>query len=71
MSTLTLQKKYFPPGNTLPYDDGEPLESDWHVIVMNLLIGILRYYWWDRPDVYVAGNIALLYRLWNFKISAN
>ena len=24
---------------------------------MNLLIGILRYYWWDRPDIYVAGNM--------------
>jgi len=21
------------------------------------LIGILRYYWWDRPDIYVAGNM--------------
>jgi Uma2 family endonuclease len=57
MATLTLQKKSFPPGATLPYDDGEPLESDWHVIVMTLLIGILRYYWWDRPDIYVAGNM--------------
>ncbi len=57
MTTLTLQKKSLPAGDTLPYDDGEPLESDWHVIVMNLLIGILRYYWWDRPDVYVAGNM--------------
>ena len=57
MATLTLHKKSLPPGDTLPYDDGEPLESDWHVIVMNLLIGILRYYWWDRPDIYVAGNM--------------
>ncbi|MFO1433809.1 MAG: Uma2 family endonuclease [Candidatus Competibacteraceae bacterium] len=57
MATLTLPKKSLPPGATLPYDDGEPLESDWHVIVMNLLIGILRYYWWECPDIYVAGNM--------------
>ncbi len=44
-------------GCDLPYEDGIPLESDWHLAAMTLLIHILRYFWRDRKDIYVAGNM--------------
>jgi Uma2 family endonuclease len=44
-------------GEDLPYADGIPLESDWHLAAMTLLIPILRYYWRDRRDCYVTGNM--------------
>ncbi len=44
-------------GTDLPYEDGIPLESDWHLAAMTLLIEILRYYFRDRQDCYVAGNM--------------
>ena len=44
-------------GADLPYEDGIPLESDWHLAAMALLIEILRYHFRDRQDCYVAGNM--------------
>jgi Uma2 family endonuclease len=44
-------------GTALPYEDGIPLESDWHLAAMTLLISILRYFWRTRWDIYVAGNM--------------
>lgn len=44
-------------GSDLPYEDGIPLESDWHLAAMTLLIEILRFFWQERRDVYVAGNM--------------
>lgn len=41
----------------LIYEDGIPMESDWHRAAMNLLIEILLYFWRDRSDVYVSGNM--------------
>ncbi|MCP4700976.1 MAG: hypothetical protein GY862_29595 [Gammaproteobacteria bacterium] len=42
----------------LDYDDEEdpPLESDWHVAAMALLVGILRDFWTGHNDIYVSGN---------------
>jgi Uma2 family endonuclease len=39
-------------------DDEEdpPLESDWHVAAMALLVNTLRDYWAGCPDIYVSGN---------------
>jgi Uma2 family endonuclease len=56
MATLIVDKP-LPRGADLPYDDGEPLESDWHLAAMTLLIQILRYSYRDRSDRYVAGNM--------------
>jgi len=39
----------------------DPLESDWHVAAMNLLINTLRYLWRNRKDVYVSGNTAVYF----------
>ena len=58
MATMTLAKPRPPVrGADLPYDDGIPLESEWHVAAMGLLIDILRYHWRERQDIYVAGNM--------------
>ena len=56
MVTLTLDRP-LPRGSDLPYDDGEPLESDWHQAAMTLLIQLLRYRYRERSDRYVAGNL--------------
>jgi Uma2 family endonuclease len=51
-----------PPGeDELPYDDGEPMESDRHLAQMVLLINSLKLAWKDRDDVYVGGNMAIYY----------
>ena len=46
-----------PSGENLIYEDGIPMESDWHRAAMNLLIEILTFYWRQRTDVYVSGNM--------------
>ncbi|AUX43937.1 hypothetical protein SOCE26_053930 [Sorangium cellulosum] len=51
-----------PPGeDELPYDDGEPMESQRHRKQMNLLIEVLELLWKDRDDVYVGGNMAIYF----------
>ena len=50
-----------PPPEDLPYDDGEPLESDWHRSAMNLLIEVVRYHFRDREDFFAGGNMFLYY----------
>jgi len=58
MATMTVAKpRPQVRGVDLPYDDGIPLESEWHVAAMGLLIDILRYHWRERRDIYVAGNL--------------
>ncbi len=44
-------------GLDLPYEDGVPLESSWHLDAMYLLIRILEYFWRERSDVYLGGNM--------------
>jgi Uma2 family endonuclease len=39
----------------------DPLESDWHVSAMTLLINILRYHWRDRNDIYISGNTSVYF----------
>ena len=48
-------------GEDLPYDDGEPMESQRHRDQMSLLVGSLRDAWRDRRDFYVAGNMAVYF----------
>ncbi|WP_437825263.1 Uma2 family endonuclease [Sorangium sp. So ce1153] len=51
-----------PPGeDELPYDDGEPMESQRHRKQMYLLIEVLELLWDDRDDVYVGGNMAIYF----------
>ena len=41
--------------------DGEPLESDWHRIAMNMLIDSVKYYLRHRDDFYVGGNMFIYF----------
>ena len=50
-----------PTEDELPYDDGEPMESDAHRFQMYLLIETLLNAFGDREDVYVGGNQAIYY----------
>jgi Uma2 family endonuclease len=50
-----------PRGEDLPFDDGEPLESERHREQMSLLIDSLKDAWRDRRDVYVGGNMAIYF----------
>ncbi len=42
-------------------EDGEPLESDWHRIAMNLLIELVCWFLRDRTDYYVGGNMFIYF----------
>jgi Uma2 family endonuclease len=50
-----------PRGEDLPYDDGEPMETERHREQMWLLIESLRTEWATRNDVYIAGNMGLYF----------
>jgi Uma2 family endonuclease len=41
----------------LPYEDGEPLESNWHRIQINLLVDLTHQLWSFRDDYFVGGNM--------------
>jgi len=41
--------------------DGEPLESDWHRMAMNVLIESLKYRLRHRHDFYVGGNMFIYF----------
>ena len=41
--------------------DGEPLESDWHRIAMNILIDSVKYHLRHRQDFYVGGNMFMYF----------
>jgi Uma2 family endonuclease len=61
--TVTREEKILapiPPQN-LPEEDDQNLESDWHRLAINLLIESLRYYWRDRHDFFVGGNMFLYF----------
>jgi len=43
--------------------DGVPLESPWHVAQISLLLTTLAYWWRDRTDFYIGGNMFIYYTL--------
>lgn len=45
------------PPSDLPYDDGEPLESNRHRLAMNTLVSSLEEAWADRNDFFTGGNM--------------
>ena len=49
----------FPPGDL--YSDEPPLETDLHLRQMILLIQCLEWWWRNRNDIYVAGNLTIYY----------
>lgn len=49
----------FPPGDLL--SDEPPLETDFHRDQIDLLIRLLKWWWRDRQDFYVSGNLTIYY----------
>lgn len=45
----------------LIYDDGEPMESDWHVKAMVLLVSSIDQHFRERDDYYVGGNMFIYF----------
>lgn len=52
-----------PTEDDLPYDDGEPMETERHLKQMIVLIESLEENWSNRKDFYVGGNMFLHYEL--------
>lgn len=52
-----------PTQDELPYDDGVPMESERHLLQMQLLIETLQLGWLERQDFYVGGNMFVYYSL--------
>jgi Uma2 family endonuclease len=52
-----------PTEDELPCDDGMPMETQRHVLQMQLLIDPLRLAWADRTDAYVGGNMFIYFSL--------
>jgi Uma2 family endonuclease len=48
-----------PPTNL--YSDEPPLETDFHRRQIDLLIRLLEFWWQDRPDFYISGNLTVYY----------
>jgi hypothetical protein len=51
------------PDIELPYEDGEPLESSWHRLQINLLGDVLHQHWPERTDFFAGGNMFVYYSL--------
>ncbi|MCY7332114.1 MAG: Uma2 family endonuclease, partial [Pseudanabaena sp. CAN_BIN31] len=49
----------FPPSDL--ESDEPPLESDLHRQQIDLLIRLLKYWWRDRHDFYISGNLTVFY----------
>lgn len=48
-----------PPTNL--YSDEPNLETDFHREQIDLLLRLLKYWWRDRPDFYISGNLTVYY----------
>jgi Uma2 family endonuclease len=69
-----VQKVWVPdiPDIELPCEDGEPLESHWHRLQINLLGDMLSQYWQGRTDFFAGGNMFVYYclrqaRTWSYR----
>ncbi|NMG19461.1 Uma2 family endonuclease [Brasilonema bromeliae] len=49
----------FPPGDL--YSDEPPLETDLHREQIDLLISLLKWWWRNRQDFYVSGNLTIYF----------
>jgi Uma2 family endonuclease len=55
----------FPPCGL--YSDEPPLETDFHRQQIDLLIRLLNYWWCDRQDFYISGNLTVYYNTQQLK----
>lgn len=49
------------PPTDLPYEDGEPMESNWHRLQIALLVELIHRLWPGRTDFFVGGNMFIYY----------
>jgi Uma2 family endonuclease len=57
------------PQNDYPTSDGKPMaETDLHRDLMTALIETLKWWFRDRPDVYVSGNLIVCYEKGNRRV---
>ncbi|HEX3313360.1 MAG TPA: Uma2 family endonuclease [Gemmataceae bacterium] len=56
------------PVGPLPSEDGVPLETNWHVLQMTLLMQSLTWHWRDRTDSFVGGN---MFVYWDEELARN
>jgi Uma2 family endonuclease len=54
-----------PPSNL--ESDEPPLETDLHRNQIDLLIRLLQYWWQDRQDFYISGNLTVYYNIQQLK----
>ncbi len=47
----------------LPFSDGSPLETIWHVAAMSLLIDCLNYHWRDCNDFFCGGDMFVYFNI--------
>lgn len=55
----------FPPSNL--ESDEPPLETDLHRNQIDLLIRLLKYWWQNRQDFYISGNLTVYYNIQQLK----
>jgi Uma2 family endonuclease len=64
MAELAALGVEWPPSeDELPCDDGMPMETQRHVMQLQLLMDPLRLFWAERQDVYVGGNMFVYFSL--------
>jgi Uma2 family endonuclease len=51
------------PPTDLPYEDGVPLETNWHRLQINLLADNIRQLWPGRSDYFAGGNMFVYYSM--------
>jgi Uma2 family endonuclease len=62
MAMATVSSSFVVAKNDYPTSDGRPMaETDWHRILMAILIDTLTAWYADRPRVYVSGNLLIFY----------
>ena len=47
----------------LPTEDGEPLETPWHLAQIAFFLELIHYAWRERNDFYAGGNMFIYYSL--------
>lgn len=54
----------------LPDEDGEPLESNWHRIQINLLVDLTHQWWSSRDDYFAGGNMFVYFSVRQARVPA-
>lgn len=65
--TIPVEVPELPDFDSLPDEDGENLESNWHRLAMNLLIELVHWLFQGRSDFYCGGNMFIYYTVEQFK----